>query len=380
MDRSELLKALEACAQCSCGCCKDGCLIYGTILEEQMSARGRNSVILAYLKGQIQPDVRMARTLYSCLLCRLDEENCLARIPNADICESVRQELVSKGFGPLPEHIPLIASLKNYCNPWMQPKSARSRWVRQAGTPTEHQSHTLFFAGCTFAMSPELIAAPIAAAKLLMIAGEDFSVLGKDELCCGSTALRLGDRKMFEDLRGKNVKALTRYERVVTSCAGCYKTMSRDYVFDKSTPDIIHFTQLLSELLESDKLRPSALNVKVTYHDPCHLGRHSKVYDAPRDVITRIPGVEFVEMKNSRERSRCCGAGAGVKTANPQISLEIGRRRVEEAAQTGAELLVSACPFCEQNLKEAVESLDSEIIVMDVAELLLMACMQDPIS
>jgi heterodisulfide reductase subunit D len=350
--------------------------MYGTMLEEQVSARGRNSIILAYLKGQIQPHQRMARALYSCLLCRLDEESCLARIPNADICEGVRQDFVSKGIGPLPEHRPLVASLKNYGNPWMQPKSARERWVRQTRAPTGKNSHTLFFAGCTFPLSPELVAAPIAAAELLMIAGEEFSVLGKDELCCGSTALRLGDRKMFEDLSKENIKTLAKYKRVVTSCAGCYKTMSQDYAFDKESPEIIHFTQLLSELLDSGRLKPHALKARVTYHDPCHLGRHSKMYDPPRKVIAQIPGLEFVEMKNSREHSRCCGAGAGVKTANPQVSVEIAKRRVEEAAQTGAELLVSACPFCEQNLKEAARSIRNEIRVMDVAELLLTACRQ----
>jgi Fe-S oxidoreductase len=348
--------------------------MYGTMLEEQVSARGRNSIMLAYLNGRIKPDQRMSRALYSCLLCRLDEENCLARIPSSEICQSIRQDLVSSGFGPLPEHRPLVASLRNYGNPWMQPKSARGRWVRQSNASKEKNSDTLFFAGCTFALSPELVAVPMAATELLMMAGSDFSILGRDELCCGSTALRLGDRKLFGELAEENLKKLSTYKRVVTSCAGCYKTMSQDYPLKKESPEIVHTTQLFSELLASGKLRPHILRARVTYHDPCHLGRHSKFYDYPRRVITQIPGIEFVEMRNSRERSRCCGAGAGVKTANPRISFEIAKRRVEEAAQTGADILVSACPFCEQNLKEAAKSIESKMIVMDVSELLLAAC------
>jgi len=371
---SKYIEALEACSRCYCGCCKDGCPIYATMLEEQVSARGRNAIILAYLKGKIEPDQRMARAIYSCLLCRLDEESCLARIPNAEIYEHIRQDLFSRGMGPLPEHETLLASLKNYGNPWMQPKSARERWARQIKAPKDEQAKSLYFAGCTFSLSPDITAVPVAATKLLMKAGVDFSLLGKDELCCGSTALRLGDRKLFEEFSRENAKKLAGYEQIVTSCAGCFKTMSQDYSSEKGSPVIVHLSQLLSELLDSGRLKPHALDAKVTYHDPCHLGRHSKVYDSPRKVITSIPGVKLVEMKNSREHSRCCGAGAGVKTANPQISLEIAKRRVSEAVETGAEILVSSCPFCEQNLKEAANSLGSKIKVMDIAELLLTAC------
>jgi Fe-S oxidoreductase len=344
------------------------------MMEEQVSARGRNAIILAYLRGKIEPDQRIARAVYSCLLCRLDEESCLARIPNAEIYEHIRQDLFSRGMGPLPEHETLIASLKNYGNPWMQPKSARERWARQIKASKDEKGKSLYFAGCTFSLSPDITAVPVAAAKLLMKAGVDFSLLGKDELCCGSTALRLGDRKLFEELSKENAKKLAGYEQVVTSCAGCFKTMSQDYPSEEGSPAIVHLSQLLSELLDSGRLKPHALDAKVTYHDPCHLGRHSKVYDPPRKVITSIPGVKLIEMKNSRELSRCCGAGAGVKTANPQISLEIAKRRVAEAEETGAEILVSSCPFCEQNLKEAANSLGSKIKVMDIAELLLTAC------
>ncbi len=371
---SKYIEALELCSQCYCGCCKDGCPIYGTMLEEQVSARGRNSIILAYLRGTIEPDQRMARAVYSCLLCRLDEESCLARIPNAEIYEHIRQDLLSRGMGPMPEHEPLIASLKNYGNPWMQPKSARERWMRRIKAPKEGKAKSLYYAGCTFSLSPDITSVPTAAVKLLMKAGVDFSLLGKDELCCGSTALRLGDRKLFEELSKENAKKLAGYEQVVTSCAGCFKTMTQDYPSEEGSPIVIHLSQLLSELIDSGRLKPHTLKAKVTYHDPCHLGRHSKVYDPPRKVISSIPGVELVEMKNSREHSRCCGAGAGVKTANPQISLEIAKRRLAEAMETGAEILVSSCPFCEQNLKEAADSLGSMMKVMDIAELLLEAC------
>jgi heterodisulfide reductase subunit D len=344
------------------------------MLEEQISARGRNSIIRAYLMGAVEPDSRMARAIYSCLLCRLDEESCLARIPNAEIYEQMREHLFSLGIGPLPEHEPLLASLRNYGNPWMQPKSARERWTRQAKVDGKKPRKDLYYAGCTFSLAPEITSVPIAVMRLLAMAGEEFAVMGQDELCCGSTALRIGDRKLFEELSAENAKRLSKYDRVMTSCAGCYKTMSQDYKGKAAPGKILHSTELLSQLVKSGKLKPKQINAKVTYHDPCHLGRHSKLYDPPREIIRSIPGVEFIEMRNSRELARCCGAGAGVKTANPQVSLDIAKRRVEEALQTGAEILLSACPFCEQNLKEAAAALGGKIRVLDVSELLLESC------
>ncbi|MEM2838837.1 MAG: (Fe-S)-binding protein [Thermoplasmata archaeon] len=372
---AKYLELLEACSRCRCGCCKDGCPIYNVMLEEQVSARGRNLIIRAFLAGTIEPSPRLARAVYSCLLCRLDEENCSARIPNAEIYEKVRELLLSKGIGPLPEQQPLLASLKNYGNPWMQPASAREKWLKKVGK-AEHggSQRILYFAGCTFALDPGIQHVPQATAKLLRMAGIDFYALGKDELCCGSTALRIGDRELFEKLRENNMKTLAGYDRIITSCAGCYKTISTDYSKDASNPRIAHSVQLLEELISSGKLSPAKLELKVTYHDPCHLGRHTGVYDAPRNILKAIPGIELVEMKNIRERSRCCGAGAGLKTANPRTALEIAKRRIEEACDTGAQILVTACPFCEQNLSEAAKLSERKIVVKDISEVLLDAC------
>jgi len=373
---SKYVDILEACSRCHCGCCKDGCPIYGTMLEEQVSARGRNLIIRACLKGTIEPDERVARALYSCLLCRLDEENCGARIPNAEIYEHMREYLFSRGLGPLPEHEPLLASLRNYGNPWMQPKSARERWIRRSGADKMAKAggKTLYYAGCTFSLAPEIDGVPSSMVQLMEIAGEEFDLLGKEELCCGSTALRIGDRKLFTGLSKSNTERLARFNRVVTSCAGCFKTMSQDYGPVEGAPQMVHSVQMLSDLLRTGRLRPHELKARVTYHDPCHLGRHSGLYDAPREILRSIPGIEFIEMKNSRELARCCGAGAGVKTANPAISLEIAKRRILEASETGAEILISACPFCEQSLSEAAKSLGSSMRVMDISELLLEAC------
>ena len=329
------------------------------------------------MKGVIEADERLVRTVYSCLLCRLDEENCGARIPCAEIYENMRAHLVEKGVGPLPEHEALTASLRNYGNPWMQPKTAREKWIKRSKLPLKEEGEgakSLYYSGCTFPLDPSIQSVPLAVAKLFRLAGEKFALLGKDEVCCGSTSLRIGERKLFEELRQKNMEKLKQYERVITSCAGCYKTMSQDYPDSDGKPEILHSLQVLRDLLKGGKLKPSETKVRVTYHDPCHLGRHSGMYDIPREIINSIPGVELVEMRNSRELARCCGSGAGVKAANPEVSLEIAKRRVEEACETGAEILLSACPFCEQGLIDATKAMKKKIKVMDIAELLLEAC------
>lgn len=369
------LDALEACSRCRCGCCKDGCPVYNVMLEEQVSARGRNLIIRAFLSRMIEPSPRLARAIYSCLLCRLDEENCSARIPNAEIYEKVRELLVLRKIGPLPEHQALLSSLQNYGNPWMQPSSAREKWIRKSrSSKTDKSNGYLYFAGCTFALDPSIQHVPQATTKLLQMAGIVFTVLGKDEVCCGSTALRIGERQLFERLRKDNLRILSGYDEVITSCAGCYKTMSIDYPSDTDGPRITHAVQLLERLVSIGKLVPKGINAKVTYHDPCHLGRHTGIYDPPRNVLRSIPGVVLVEMKNNREKARCCGAGAGLKTANPKTALEIAKRRIEEACDTGAEILVTACPFCEQNLQEAAGTSDRKILVKDISELLLESC------
>ncbi|MDH4123352.1 MAG: (Fe-S)-binding protein, partial [Thermoplasmata archaeon] len=262
------IDALEACSRCRCGCCKDGCPVYNVMLEEQVSARGRNLIIRAYLSALIEPSPRLARAVYSCLLCRLDEENCTARIPNAEIYEHVRELLVSRDIGPMPEHEQLLASLRNYGNPWMQPASARDRWTRKAGSKskTDAGKGLLYFAGCTFSLDPSIQTVPAATARLLNMAGVEFDLLGKDELCCGSTALRIGDRQLFDELRKENLGMLSSYDEVVTSCSGCYKTMNQDYGESDSSPKFSHSVELLANLIREKKLDPKRIDAKVTYH------------------------------------------------------------------------------------------------------------------
>jgi heterodisulfide reductase subunit D len=158
---------------------------------------------------------------------------------------------------------------------------------------------------------------------------------------------------------------------VITSCPGCLNTMKNDYrrMGLELKADVRHTTELLADLVESGELKFREYKKKATYHDPCHLGRHVGIYDEPRAIIDAIPGLELTEMGRNREFAYCCGAGGGVKSAFPEWALKTGKERVTEAMETGAEVLITTCPFCERNLRDAVDDMGVDLEITDLVEL-----------
>ena len=373
-DTSRMLEIVEACSQCRCGCCKDQCPMYSDILEESMSPKGRNALIRAVMKGEVEPDERTVRIAYSCLLCRRDETSCTAGLRNAEAAEIFRRHLVDKGAKLLPEHAVLIKSLENYRNPWQEPKSARKRWARglQEKKVAHGSTDILFFVGCTYALDHTLQESPKALASLMDKAHVNYSLLTEDEVCCGSIAKRIGDSKVFESIKKENEQRIRSagVQTIVTACAGCYKTLRQDYQELSEDVSIMHSTQFIADLASTERLEFSRAGIKVTYHDPCHLGRHSEIYEAPRTALELVPGLQLVEMKNSKQLARCCGGGAGVKTAYPEIAQRVALSRVQEAEETGAEVLVTACPFCVQTLRTAAFESHSKMVVEEFTVLM----------
>ena len=208
--------------------------------------------------------------------------------------------------------------------------------------------------------------------RLLKKAGVEFKMLGEDEWCCGSVLLRTGNRKLAKKVAAHNIDAIrkTGAKKVVTSCSGCYRTLKKDYpeLAGSTSFEVQHITEFLDELLSSGKLKLTDKNVRITYHDPCHLGRHMGVYDIPRNVLKKIPGVTLAEMPRNREQARCCGAGGGLSSAYKSLASQIADTRFAEAESTRAEYLVTACPFCVHALAEAGIRKKSGLKVMDFAE------------
>ncbi|MGZ7109702.1 MAG: (Fe-S)-binding protein [Methanobacterium sp.] len=193
----------------------------------------------------------------------------------------------------------------------------------------------------------------------------------ENEKCCGSFLLRTGFKDEAKEVMENTFKEIGN-EKVLVSCAGCYKTFKEDYKEILGVEiDVIHTSQLFNELIENGIIQFEPIHEDVTYHDPCHLGRHLEEYDAPRSVISKT--ANLIEMEQNKEKSRCCGAGAGVRSAYPEITEEIATMRVEDAEEVGAKIIVTACPFCILNLDSACRD-DKK--VMDISEILLKALKQ----
>jgi heterodisulfide reductase subunit D len=329
--------------------------------------------------GEAQDIELIASRAYECTICGQCKTVCPANLDTIEMWENMREFLVANKLAPLPAHEQIVKSIENYDNPWMQPRTQRSRWSKRIEKEVKikdalkEKPEVLFFVGCTAAYDPNIKDMALDTARVLASAKIDFGTLGNEEGCCGSTLMRTGLSEAAKKMVRKNLELFERSSpsRIVTSCAGCFKTIRQDYPkVGKVNAEVVHVTQFVGELIEQGKLvLGKRVEGKVTYHDPCHLGRHNKLYDEPRKIIESIPGVKLVEMDRNRDKARCCGAGGGVKTAFPELAQKISNLRVEDAEKTGAEILVTSCPFCYQSLKASIDTKGSKLRMMDLMEL-----------
>ncbi len=388
----------DACTRC--GECTATCPTGGEAQDvELVTPRGKILRLKEFYRSQYGmrakllgpkeiPDEQLkelASRAYECTICGQCKIVCPAHLDTIEMWENMREFLVANGLAPLPAHEQIVKSIENYDNPWMQPRTQRSRWSKRIEKEvkikdaTKEKCEVLFFVGCTASYDPNIRDMATDTARVLAGAGVDFGTLGNDEGCCGSTLLRTG---LLESARSLAMKNIERFEKaspsvIVTSCAGCYKTIRQDYPkVGKVDAKVVHVTQFVNELLDSGKLKlEKRVEGVVTFHDPCHLGRHNKLYDEPRKILEAIPGLKLIEMERTREEARCCGAGGGVKTAFPELAQKISTLRIEDAERTGADFLATSCPFCYQSLKAAIEANGSKMKMTDLMELVRLSCM-----
>jgi Fe-S oxidoreductase len=378
----DINRELLACLQC--GYCVRVCPSYEQTPWESITPRGKvyylnqlanRSPMDTILRRGVKVDDEFVDAIYKCTGCAQCETVCHVSIEFADFWEKVREWLVDMGKGPLPAHAKLHDRIKESKNPYGEPAEKRGAWWPEE-IPHSPQADAVFFAGCTASYRMQRIAR--AGALVLHRAGVKLDIMGGEEWCCTSPALRTGQTDLTTEFAEHNIRQVETKgaKSMVMTCAGCFKTTSHDYgkYYGNPTFPVYHFTQYVVRLIKERKLKfTKDLNVKVTYHDPCHLGRHGGVFDEPREILNKMPGVELIEMPRNRMGSRCCGAGGGYKSAFNDLAVNIAAERVKEAVATGADILVTTCPFCVLNLQAGAKQIGSDIKVLDISELLLEA-------
>ncbi|MGH7843716.1 MAG: (Fe-S)-binding protein [Candidatus Binatia bacterium] len=299
---------------------------------------------------EITPELK--EVIYTCTTCLMCQEICGVRNDGAgpwDIAVAVREEITKKQ-GPLEAHVPILEALQQHGNRWNEGTEQRARWADGLGLRRlrEGTTQTLLFAGCS-ANQLSGRAGVIALARIMRQAEEDFAILGEEEKCCGLYAKDLGFRDEYYRLEEENAGTIVTagVKRIVTACGSCLRIW-RDYPGAKlAGVELMHGIEYVERMLQEHRLRfAKAVPRKVTYHDPCHLGRGCGVYEAPRNVLRAIPGVELVEMPRHKRWSWCCGGGGGVPEAFPELAAWNAQDRLKEAKDTGAEILLTTSALC----------------------------------
>ena len=385
--------------------------------EGFLSSKGKIAFARGIMSGDLKWNDALVDAIYRCNICGGCQSQCeLDHKPFIpEIIEAMRRKAVEDGVGPMPKQKVIAQSLSSYDNPYQGPRRVRLDWTRPFKKGKQkpikdilkEPAPVLYFVGCTGAYNVPERGIPQATASIFNKLGLDFGILGESELCCGSTAMRLGDVEAFQRIAESNLEMFKKLhdekgvKTIVTSCAGCYRAILKDY----SKADeygrmmegirVTHVTQFLHDLFMSGQLKLSeSVPWKVTYHDPCHAGRHLTkfivdkdgsqlwagayvglndedcLYDKPRELLKAIPGIDLREMRRIKANSYCCGGGGGVMTGYNDWAQRNAALRIQEGMETGAQHMVSICPFCHYNLNQASQGIGSKMKLYDLTELI----------
>jgi len=410
----DYIYTMESCN--SCGQCRfiqgpkskgrefvEICPIYSRFLYESYSGQGLINIAQELLEGTLGYEEELIAHIYSCTTCGACDINCKS-VRDMEVMDTIlalRAKCVEDGQGPMPEHKKFAGLVEKNHNIYGKPHGQRFDWLPE-GTKLSRGADMAYFVGCTTAyLYPDIARDTI---KILQAGGIDFKLMNIDEHCCGAPLWRTGQMAEARKLAEHNLEAIKKQniKSLVFSCAECYGTFKGLYPrIAELDFEVLHITEVMQRLLKEGKLKLNTRQaMKVTYHDPCLLGRLSElyvpwkgeirafgyhqppkkfrrgtngVYEAPREILKAIPGVELVEMIRNAENAFCCGGGGGVPAAFPGFSLWTADERLKEAVATGAKAIVSCCPFCESNFEQAIVNSKSPIRYHDLTEMVARA-------
>ncbi len=384
------LVELDACTRC--GECVKWCPTYAEKSEEPLQPadkirRMRSFIAAQYglrarLFGPVFPTDEVledyTRGVYDCTLCGRCHAVCPVKIDTRPLWIAMRRHLVQLGHYPEPFDA-LLEMVTSTYNISGDNNEARLIWSENLekipeGVRGKEKAETVYFVGCTPSFYPATYGIPQATVEVMDKAGLNFTTLGSAEWCCGYPLIIAGMGDVVEGLVEHNVAAVrsTGASKLVAGCPSCYHTWLHEYpkiIGESLGFEVQHLSQLLEELIAEGRIKLGEFNRAVTYHDPCDLGRNSGIYDAPRNVVGRIPGISFTEMKDNRLYASCCGGGGDVAMCDVELVDAVAKTRLQQAQETGAQVLLSACQQCKRTLMNAARREKVRMQVLDIVEL-----------
>jgi Fe-S oxidoreductase len=410
----DYLYTMESCNHC--GQCKwvlgpktkgwkyaEICPIHMKYGYDAHSGQGLINIAQELLEGTLDYEDGLIEHIYTCTTCGACDINCKS-VRDMEVLDAIlalRAKCVEDGHGPMPQHKEYARLVETHHNIYGRDHDRRFDWLPEE-MHLSGKADIAYFAGCTTSyLHPEIARNT---AEILNAGGMEFKVLTDEEYCCGALLWRTGQIEAARKLVAHNIDSFKKHgiKTVVTSCAECYGTFRGFYPrFGEPGFQVMHITEVVRSMLKEGKLKfPTKLNMKVTYHDPCLLGRLSELYvpwngvinpfgyheprkqwrrgtngtfQAPREILSEIQGIEMVEMPRNAENSFCCGGGGGVPAAFPDLAAWTAMERIEEARSAGAEAIVSCCPLCQSNFEKAIAACEDPIRYHDITELVIQA-------
>ncbi len=370
-----MLLALDACT--NCGRCEEVCPANAAgrdlsprnlvqDLDKDLRAGGNEDV---FSRGVVREN-----ELWSCTTCNACVEACPVLINQVDYIVDLRRTLVAENKLDQMKRA-FLENIGRANNPFGLPQGERQSWLVESGAPTLRENahpEYLYWVGCQGSYDPRSKRLTQSVVRILDEAKVNYAILGNTEVCTGEPVRRIGEEARFQELALRNIENIkaSGAKKVVTHCPHCFNTFLNEYPEFGADFQVLHHSQLISELIADGRLRIGEGEGALTFHDPCNLGRVNGVYDAPREVVQAVKGFDLVEMPRSRERSFCCGGGGANVWYQVPEQRKISTLRVEEAAKTGAKTIAVACPFCITMLEDAAKGTAGGLQVRDIAEVI----------
>jgi heterodisulfide reductase subunit D len=355
-----------------CGFCLPHCPVYTVQRLESATPRGRNAITRAVIEGRLEWSPEIEKSIFTCLACGACTAACFPSINTKDLVFKDRECLVDAGL--YPEIVDRVARyVEEKYNITDEDNEERADWRDLLKDLPEHRfekdrAEVIYFVGCVASFFPMAQKIPANMARIMESSEMDFTILGGEEWCCGFPLIGAGMSEKIKVLMDHNLEKIRQVgaRKIVFTCPSCYHTWKTFYEPDV---EILSSSELLQQLISEKRVPLKEIKARVTYHDPCDLGRNSGIFEPPREIIKAIPGIELVELSNNRKMSVCCGGGGNLEMVDPELAGKVAQAKIEEIQGTGADMVVTSCQQCLRTIATRARRQNMDLAVKDLTEL-----------